>query len=335
MEQSNFAPQAITFVTIDGISPNPFQPPSRLQVDAATAEKFGRSIMENGLQQYPIVRAKECDFEIIDGWRRLAGYRWLVQHEHMELYRNMPVIVVERTDKQMAEDILETGTVRDELTPLDLAHLYKRMQDELDITQEEIAKKHNCSQGEIANTIRLLELPDEYQKMLISHEITETHARTLLQLLKFPAEMAQLAARVRDEHLTVNALEFEIKNLLHKETKPRKTVQIERNATPPAHTPPPPVKKQEATKPTEQETDENRDALNKEGETHEIKPPVIVQVNTAPRKLTLNETGSGNVFAGVMKLGKQGFFKTLPGTLETADVGAFLSDAEEYWKGAK
>ena len=336
-QEPNTEKNAVIYVTLDSILANPFQPPSRLKVDEATAEKFGRSISENGLSQYPVVRVKESHFEVADGWRRLAGFRWLVEHERMELFRNIPVIVEKLTDAQMLATVLETGTVRDDLTPIDLAHIYRQMQTDLGITQEEIAKKHNCSQGEIANTIRLLDLPENIQHMIISQEITETHGRYLLMLQNKPEELAKMAARIVAEKLNVSALDYEIKLLLQRESKPRGNQP----------TSPPPVERKQSP-PEHKSTGRTADSVPREPDNEPkekeltlpagevVTPPAVEPVKIGrPRKVNLNELPDG-VFCGVMRFGNPtSYTKKLFGTIETVNLKSFLEEAEAFWAAGK
>jgi ParB-like chromosome segregation protein Spo0J len=94
----------------------------------------------------------------------------------------MPCVVRELTDQQMADMVLEANTIRKDLNPMELAKLYKQYLEDFKIPQVELARRHNCSQGEIANTIRLLDLPALIQEKIISQEISETHGRQLLRL---------------------------------------------------------------------------------------------------------------------------------------------------------
>ena len=172
------------YIKLENLLPNPYQPPSRCNVDMLTAQKFGQSILEHGLLQMPVVRLSKTEglFEVGDGWLRLSGYRWLQDHNHLE-YKEMPVVLRGFTDQEMADLILEANGVRNDLNPIELAWYYRKyLSDFKKVTQEEFAKKHQKSQSEVANTMRLLELPDEVQQKIICHEITESHGRALLPL---------------------------------------------------------------------------------------------------------------------------------------------------------
>jgi ParB family chromosome partitioning protein len=173
--------QPIERIPIGNILPNPYQPASRLQIDMITIQRFAESIEKNGLLQIPVCRRNYMKdrYEMGDGWLRLAGYRWLADHGHKE-FENIPVIVRDLDEKEMADMVMEANTVRKDLNPIELGEFYKKYLEAFGITQAELAKEHNISQPEVANTMRLLELPEEVRRMIISQEISETHGRTLL-----------------------------------------------------------------------------------------------------------------------------------------------------------
>lgn len=197
----------IHHVRLEALLSNPYQPGSRLQVDEETARKFGSSIFEHGLIQIPVGRRADVPgrFEVGDGWLRLAGFKWLVANGHLE-YSEMPLQVKDLSDQQMANMVMEANTVRKDLNPIELAKLYKRYLEDFGITQAELGKRHDCTQGEIANTIRLLELPAEIQQKIISQEITETHGRALLRLNKMPKLQTGLASDCIKRNMSVGDL---------------------------------------------------------------------------------------------------------------------------------
>ena len=215
--------ERLRHIKLEDLFPNPYQPDSRHQVDEETARKFGLSILEHGLLQMPVARHVLGDgatsqeqvvnghYEVGDGWLRLAGYKWLAANEHPE-YSTMPVMVRDLTDQQMADLVMEANTVRQDLTPLDLAKFYRRYLEDFGITQAELAKRHNCSQGEIANTIRLLELPGDIQEKIISREISETHGRQLLRLNQAPTLQKEMLENCGRRNFSVGELSNEIES---------------------------------------------------------------------------------------------------------------------------
>ena len=215
--------ETVVKLDIQHILPNPYQPEGRLNPPQDVVERIAASIKEHGLLQTPVVRCRaDGKYEMGDGWIRLKGYNYLSTHCHVKDIANwqlLPVIIRNLTDKQMADLVMEANTVRHDLSPIELARFYKKYLEDFAITQAELARIHSVSQGEIANTLRLLDLPEDIQKKVISQEISETHARYLLQV-KDPKEMTRLAKSVVENGTTVASLDREIKNKLWQGTRP-------------------------------------------------------------------------------------------------------------------
>ena len=187
----------VKHIDILELLPNPYQPESRTNVDPETAKKFAVSFQEHGLIQMPVVRfilhglsggkisqeqGVNGHYEIADGWLRRSGFLFNLQELGLQEYAKMPCVERSLTDQQMADMVMEANTVRKDLGAIELAKFYQRYLEDFKIPQAELARRHNCSQGEIANTIRLLDLPEDIQGKIISQEITETHGRQLLRL---------------------------------------------------------------------------------------------------------------------------------------------------------
>jgi ParB/RepB/Spo0J family partition protein len=213
--------ETIIFIALKDLLPNPYQPATRFHVDPETAKKFALSIQVHGLIQTPVVRKAKEDgqYEIGDGWLRRAGFAYLLQEFNLQEYAKMPCVVRELTDQQMADMVLEANTIRKDLNPIELARLYKRYLDDFKIPQVELAKRHNCTQGEIANTIRLLELPADIQEKIISQEISETHGRQLLRLNSSPALQKQLVKSTIEYNYSVNELSNNIASKIYENSK--------------------------------------------------------------------------------------------------------------------
>jgi len=212
------------FIQLNELHPNPYQPPTRVEVSAETARKFGLSILESTLLQLPIGRAVDegdgiLRFEIGDGWQRRAGFAWLVDNGHPE-YDKMPMIIRGFTDQQMADLVLEANDVRVDFNPIERAWYYnKYLSDFPSVTQAEFAQRHGRSQAEISNTIRLLDLPADVRQKIISHEISETHGRTLLQLGD-KVLMSRLAEEVVEQELNVVSLDARVKQVIRQQNPP-------------------------------------------------------------------------------------------------------------------
>lgn len=218
--------ERIEKVAVGAILPNPFQPVSRINIDMITAQRFAESIEKDGLQQVPVCRVNsEGKHEMADGWLRLAGFRWL-NNRGKKGYEMLPVIVRELTDREMADAVMAANTVRKDLNPIEIAQFFKNYLGEFQVTQEELGKQHGVSQGEIANTLRLLDLPLEIQGRVITQEISPTHGRTLLQLAERPEKMQELAGKIKERGWSVADLDRAIKDII----KPPVQVEMKEGA---------------------------------------------------------------------------------------------------------
>jgi ParB family chromosome partitioning protein len=159
---------------IDKIAPNPFQP--RQHFDDEKMAELTQSVQVNGILQPILLRkiGKER-YEIIAGERRFRAAKRSGFHK-------VPVIIRECVDEQALEYALIENVQREDINPLEAAHAYKRLVDEFGMTQQEVARKVGKSQPAIANALRLLSLPEQILTSLQKGDITEGHARSLLQI---------------------------------------------------------------------------------------------------------------------------------------------------------
>jgi len=206
----------VTLIDPRDLKPNPFQPATRIDIDAGTAKEFYLSFERSGLIHFPVVRKTETgEWQVGDGWLRRAGYMYGLINEKNDKYATIPCVVRTLTDEQMADLVIEANTERKDMNDLDLAKLYKRYLDDFGYTQETLAKKFGKSQGEISNTIRLLELPTDIQAKVISREISETHGRQLLRLNYRPDLQQEVMAKAIEQGYSVNELSNRIQSKLY------------------------------------------------------------------------------------------------------------------------
>ncbi len=210
-------------VRLDQIDPNPYQPETRIQLKPETIEFYARSILEHGLLQTPLVRQapygkKGERYQMGDGWGRRCAFVHLVQMGHPE-YGELPVEVRDLTDEAMAQLVFEANGVRKDLNPLEQALFFKKYLDEFHITQDALAKKLCITQGEVANTIRLLQLPQEVQYLVAAGTVPQTHARHLLRLNVMPAEQEKAIKQVVQGKVSVTELERDIDRALWDSSK--------------------------------------------------------------------------------------------------------------------
>lgn len=151
-----------------------YQP--RTEFDDTALEELSKSIKKNGVMQPVLVRASEKHagkYEIIAGERRWRASRLAGLSE-------IPVLIRDINDQQALEMALIENIQRQDLSPIEEALGYERLIDEFSYTQEKLAGTIGKSRSHIANTIRLLALPDEVKKMISEGKLTAGHARTLL-----------------------------------------------------------------------------------------------------------------------------------------------------------
>lgn len=168
-------------IPIEQIKVNPYQP--RKHFSDAHIDELTESIKEYGIIQ-PLIVSREGDgYELIAGERRLRASKKLG-------LKAIPAILREAHEQEKLELALIENIQREDLNPMDLAHAYRRLIDEFNITQEVMAKRVSKSRPSITNTLRLLNLPDEIQDALVDGRITEGHAKYLLGL---DSEVKQLS----------------------------------------------------------------------------------------------------------------------------------------------
>ncbi len=192
---------------IDLLAPNPRQP--RQHIDETHLEELAQSIRSHGMIQPIIVRRAGNHYEIVAGERR-----WRAA-QHAGLLK-VPVIVREVPDDKLLEVALIENIQREDLNAIEEAQAYRRLTDELNLSQEQVASAVGKDRATVANYIRLLKLPAEVRNDLAAGSLSMGHARALLSL---PDESAQrrLARDVVSRQLSVR----ETEGLVRRETTPR------------------------------------------------------------------------------------------------------------------
>lgn len=176
-------------VSTKELRPNPFQP--RQALDREGLDELVASIKENGLLQPVLVRPMaDGGWEVVAGERRVRAVKELG-------WDHVPVVVRDVDDRTMLLLALIENLQREDLSPLDEAHAYRRLVEEFDLTQAQVAARVGRDRSTVANTIRLLGLPEAVRKLLADGEISAGHARALLGLSdeKRVVELARAAAR--------------------------------------------------------------------------------------------------------------------------------------------
>jgi ParB family chromosome partitioning protein len=193
-------------IPVDVISSNPYQP--RMNFEPEALDELKKSILSNGLiQPITVRRMTGGTYQLISGERRLKACIDIG-------YRDIPayIIQVDNEETMLAMALIE-NIQREKLNPIEIGLAYKRLMEECDLTQEEIADRVGKDRTTIANTIRLLRLPSEIQDALVKEDITSGHARALINL---PTESLQLEmlAKIKDGNLSVRKVEQLVKKYL-------------------------------------------------------------------------------------------------------------------------
>lgn len=201
-----------TVVKITMVEPNRNQPRKNFDEDAL--EELAESIKQYGLLQPILVQDRKTYYEIIAGERRWRAAR-------IAGLKEVPVIIRNYTEQEIVEIALIENIQRENLNPIEEAQAYKRLLEEFDLKQDEVAERVSKSRSTVTNSMRLLKLSDRVQKMVIDEMISTGHARALLAI-DDEAIQYELAQKIFDEKLSVREVEKAVKNL-GKPTKEKKT----------------------------------------------------------------------------------------------------------------
>ncbi len=188
-------------ISVLDIDPNPNQP--RKNFDKEALDELSSSIAEHGVLQPILVVRNESRYMIVAGerrWRaaRLAGLKMI------------PALVSNFTDKNIAEISLIENLQRDDLNPIETAHGIKKLMEEYSMTQEAVSQQLGKSRSAIANTLRLLTLPDYIIEYVLTDEISAGHARALLACSNEKDQRA-IVSKILTQGLSVRETEKMVK----------------------------------------------------------------------------------------------------------------------------
>lgn len=199
-------------VSLDMVQPNPYQP--RLHMQEEQLEELASSIRTHGLMQ-PLIVSEPDDagqYTLIAGERRWRASR-------LAGLSDVPAVVMSATPQEMLELAIVENVVRADLSPLEEAHAYRRLIEDFNLTQGEVAERVGKSRVAITNTLRLLNAPDQVQQAIVDGEITEGHARAMLGLTTI-ADQIEMLERVRNKNLNVRQTENQVRSWLKQPTDP-------------------------------------------------------------------------------------------------------------------
>ena len=200
-----------TLVKITKVEPNREQPRKNFDEDAL--QELADSIKQFGLLQPILVQDRKDYYEIIAGERRWRAAK-------LAGLKEVPVIIRNYTEQEIVEISLIENIQREDLNPIAEAQAYTRLLTEFHLKQDEVAERVSKSRAAVTNSIRLLKLNEEVQRMVVDEMISTGHARALLAV-ENPEEQYNLAQRIFDEKLSVRDVEKLVKNL-HKPAKSKK-----------------------------------------------------------------------------------------------------------------
>lgn len=190
-------------VAVDRLEPNPLQP--RSVMGEARLQELVDSIRESGIVQPIVVRPHGDRFQIIAGERR-----WRAA-QRAGLSR-VPVTVREVPDDRLLELAIVENIQREELTPIEEAVAYQRLQDDLRLTQEQVAQKVGRDRATVANTLRLLRLPRELRDLVGEGRLSAGHGRALLAVESAEDQVA-LGREAARKGLSVREIEARVAHL--------------------------------------------------------------------------------------------------------------------------
>ncbi len=195
--------EAVFSIEIEKIKANPYQP--RREFDQEALDALAESIRTHGILQ-PLVVSRiennatgQTEYQLIAGERRLLAAK-------MANFSRVPVIIREANPRQKLELSLVENVQRMDLNPLERAEAYKRLQDEFGFHQKGIAKLVGKSREAIANTMRLLSLPEEIRFSIKEGKISEGHARAIL-MARDSGQQKIVFAKIQKDGLSVRDAE--------------------------------------------------------------------------------------------------------------------------------
>lgn len=216
-EKENDSPKSgEIMVRINEVEPNRDQP--RKDFDEDALMELADSIRQFGILQPLLVQKKKNYYEIIAGERRWRAAK-------LAGIKEVPIIVKDYTDQEIVEISLIENIQRENLNPIEEAMAFKRLLQEFQLKQDEVAERVSKSRTAVTNSMRLLKLSPRVQQMIIDDMISTGHARALLAIDDLEQQYI-LANKIFDEKLSVRETEKLIKELKNpKKAKEKKKVE--------------------------------------------------------------------------------------------------------------
>lgn len=201
-------------VPISKVEPDREQPRKFFNEDAL--QELAESIKQYGVFQPLLVQKEKDYYKIIAGERRWRAAK-------IAGLKEIPVIVKELSDQEIAEIQLIENIQREDLNPIEIAEGYRQLIDKYGFTQDELAEKISKSRTAITNTLRLLKLDERVRQMIVDELISTGHARAILSI-EDSDKQYEFAQKIFDEKMSVRDVEKAIKNM-QKDSKVKKDNQ--------------------------------------------------------------------------------------------------------------
>jgi len=203
-------------IDLDKIIPNRYQP--REIFDKQALDALAKSIKNHGVIQPILVRSQgDGTFELVAGERRMRA-------ASMAGLSKIPAILSNVDDKTSMEQALLENIQREELNPIEQAKGFSRLLSEFSLTQEMISERIGINRSSVANTLRLLNLPESLWEDIATGAISAGHAKVLLSLPTKELQV-QIAEEIKSKRLSVRQLEVLIKTVV-KQSKPRQNESV-------------------------------------------------------------------------------------------------------------
>lgn len=206
----------VQVVPIHEVEPNKGQP--RKIFDEQKMEELSQSIKEHGIIQPIIVKKQENYYKIIAGERRWRAAR-------MAGLKEIPVLIQDYSTNEAMEISLIENLQRQDLNPIEEAKAFESLIQTFSLKQEDVAKRVGKSRSTIANTLRLLQLDESIQELLIQQRLSEGHARALLGLSDQFSQLS-VVEKILKNDLSVRETEKIVRDLLERPKKKKKDDQL-------------------------------------------------------------------------------------------------------------
>lgn len=202
-------------IDIKKIEPNSKQP--RKYFEEQALQELAESIRLHGILQPLLVKQAEGYYELVAGERRWRAAR-------LAGIKKVPVIIRTYSEQEALEISLIENIQREDLNPIEEALSYKRLVDEFGLSQEKVAEKVGKSRSTVTNSMRLLNLEERVQIMVMEGQLSNGHARTLLALSN-KAQQYEISKKIVAENLSVRETELLVKKIQEEKVAKKKSIE--------------------------------------------------------------------------------------------------------------